>query len=177
MVCSLPKNLSPHFGLLVFLLLFLHCQAMVLYGEDIELATRLVRIAESLISGHPNEHTLRARLSTCICSVTSFVEPSQALIERSLNGFKSAQIVGDVDRAMLSSLVYCLTYIYCIPDLVGAQRKMEYFLQQSVRYICICFHRIHSLFSCCFLQSQSRLSTDERLSYIVSCVSPIYSRL
>ena len=104
------------------------------YGEDIEMATRLTRIAESLISGHPNEHELRAKLSGCICSVTSFVEPSQALIERCLMNYNSAQIIGDVDNAMLSSLYYCLTYIYCLSDLAGAQIKMRYFLQQSVKH-------------------------------------------
>ena len=102
------------------------------YGEDIELATRFTRIAESLIIGHSNEHKLRAKLSNCICSITAFVEPSQALTERCLKGYNSAQIVGDIDKAMLSSSVYCLTYIYCIPDLVGAQKKIEYFLHQSV---------------------------------------------
>lgn len=104
------------------------------YGEDIEMATRLTRIAESLISGHPNEHALRAKLSGCICSVTSFVEPSQALIERSLMNYNSAQIIGDVDNAMLSSLYYCLTYIYCLSDLASAQIKMRYVLQQSVKH-------------------------------------------
>lgn len=104
------------------------------YGEDIEMATRLTRIAESLINDHPNEHALRAKLSGCICSVTSFVEPSQALIERSLMNYNSAQIIGDVDNAMLSSLYYCLTYIYCLSDLAGAQIKMRYFLQQSVKH-------------------------------------------
>jgi hypothetical protein len=107
-------------------------QAMFHYGEDIELATRFTRIAESLINGHPNENKLRANLSNCICSITAFVEPSQALTERSLKGYNSAQIVGDVDKAMLSSLLYCLAYIYCVPDLVGAQKKMIYFLHQNV---------------------------------------------
>lgn len=126
--------------------MYLLHQALFHYGEDIELATRFTRIAESLICGHRKEHTLRAKLSNCICSITSFVEPSQVLIERCLKGYNSARIVGDIDSAMLSSLLFCLTYIYCVPDLVSAQKKVEYFWQQSVSSICILLHQLQSRF-------------------------------
>jgi hypothetical protein len=141
--------------------MYLHHQALFHYGEDIELATRFTRIAESLISGHRNEHTLRAKLSNCICSITSFVEPSQALTERCLKGYNSARIVGDIDSAMLSSLLYCLTYIYCLPDLVSAQKKVEHFLHLSVSSICIRIHQLQLAFLTFFLPTQTRSSTGD----------------
>ena len=132
LVCSLPKDLSPHFGLLVFLLLFLRCQAMILYGEDIELATRFARIAESLINGHPQEHTLLAKLTHIIASTTVFVEPFQAAIDRFLKAFHSSIIAGDFDNAVILSVLHCLVCILVVPNLVNAPRILEYFVSQNV---------------------------------------------
>ena len=139
MVCSLPKNLSPHFGLLVFLLLFLHCQAMVLYGEDIELATRFARIAESLINGHPQEHTLLAKLTYVISSTTVLVEPFQAVMDRFLKAFNSSIIAGDFDNAVMLSVLHCLVCIFVVPNLENTPRILAYFVSQNLSanvYIC-----------------------------------------
>ena len=132
LVCSLPKDLSPHFGLLVFLLLFLRCQAMILYGEDIELATRFARIAESLINGHPQEHTLLAKLTYVISSTTVLVEPFQAVMDRFLKAFNSSIIAGDFDNAVMLSVLHCLVCIFVVPNLENAPRILEYFVSQNV---------------------------------------------
>ena len=132
MVSLLPKDLSPHFGSLLYLLLFLQCQAMVLYGEDIELATRFARIAESLIKGHPQEHTLLAKLTHIIACTTLLVEPFQAVMDRFLKGFNSSLIVGDFDHAAMMSVVYCTVCIFVVPNLENTPRILAYFVSQNV---------------------------------------------
>jgi hypothetical protein len=140
-------------------------KALLIYAEDAELATRFIRIAESLINGHPNEHALSAKLTIVICAVTLFIEPFQALPERLLKGCNSAQIVGDVDNAMMLSYHKCIACIYFIPDLLSGQRDVVYFFRQSVRITCICFaqsNTAHCLTT--FPPISSRLSSGESLS-------------
>jgi len=134
--------------------LYLQREALFLYGEDSELATRFMRIAEFLISGHPKRHALLANLTPFICTVTAKVEPFQALNERFLKGYNSAQIVGDIDGAMASGLSYCIANIYCFPDdLLSVQGKVMYFFHRSVSITCIRFvppntaHLSHTVFA------------------------------
>ena len=105
---------------------------MILYGEDIELATRFARIAESLINGHPQEHTLLAKLTHIIASTTVFVEPFQAAIDRFLKALNSSIIVGDFDNAVMLSVLHCLVCILVVPNLENAPRVLEYFVSQNV---------------------------------------------
>ena len=112
-----------------------------------------MRIAEFLISGHPNEHTLLAKLTLFICTITTYVEPFQASYERLLKGYNSAQIVGDIDSAMASGLHSCIVRIYCFPDLSSVQGNVIYFFHQSVSITCIRFflpntaHLSHKVFA------------------------------
>ncbi|KAL7550568.1 hypothetical protein ACHAWF_013807 [Thalassiosira exigua] len=91
--------------------------ALMHYSNDVQLASRIARIAESLISGHFNEHSLRARFTFMTATVKVFVEPWQMTVEHCLNGYLSSKIVGDVDNAMLCGLIYCIAYVHAIPDL------------------------------------------------------------
>lgn len=111
---------------------------MVLYGEDIALATRFARIAESLIKGHPQEHTLLAKLTHIIATTTILVEPFQAVMDKFIKAFNSSLIVGDLDSAAVMSVLYCLVCIYVVPNLENTPRILEYFVSQNVRAnICI----------------------------------------
>ena len=178
--------ISPWFALrhIVRFILFsyisylLQHKALFHYGGDTELATRLIRIAESLISGHPNEHTLLAQSNLFICAVTALVEPIHALPQRFLKGYNSAQVVGDVDSAMTLSFNSCVVYIYGIPDLVSAQRNVTYFFHQHVSITCICFVSPNTtLLSHTISANLTRVSTGDSLSSIVSCVSLTYAQL
>ena len=131
-----------------------------------------MRIAESLINRHPNEHALSAKLTLFICTVTAFIEPFQALPERMLKGCNSAQIVGDIDNAMSLSYNKCNACIYCIPDILSVQRDVVYFFRQSVSITFICVappNTAHCLTT--FPPISSRLSSGKSLSSMDSCVS------
>ena len=113
-----------------------------------------MRIAEFLIRGHPKQHALLANLTPFICTVTAKVEPFQALNERFLKGYNSAQIVGDIDGAMASGLSNCIANIYGFPnDLLSVQGKVMYFFHRSVSITCIRFvppntaHLSHNVFA------------------------------
>lgn len=105
------------------------------YSGDIELASRVGRIVEPLVSGHPNEHSLRAAFTQMSCTVKACVEPLQAIVDHIQKGHNSAAIVGDTDNSMLISLLYVVAYIYSMPDLKGLQKNMRYFMHQTVRAI------------------------------------------
>ena len=63
-------------------------KALLIYSDDvdIQLASRIGRIAESLISEHRNEHSLRARSSLFLGTLKAYVEPFQAGAEHCRNG-------------------------------------------------------------------------------------------
>mmetsp|Transcript_26892 Transcript_26892/g.57652 ORF Transcript_26892/g.57652 Transcript_26892/m.57652 type:complete len:1336 (+) Transcript_26892:116-4123(+) len=119
--------------------------ALLHYSDDIQLASRIGRIAESLISGNLNEHSLRARLTQMSCSAKVFGEPFQATADFCLKGYNSANIVGDVDNAMLCSMLYCIAFFFSISDAVGLQRNMISFMQQMTKHKRI--NVLHSLMS------------------------------
>jgi hypothetical protein len=179
MLCNLPMICVALYVLLCSHIsyILLH-KALFHYGGDTELATRLIRIAESLISIHPNEHTLLAKSNFFICAVTALVEPFHASHQRCLKGYNSAQVVGDVDSAMNLSLNSCVACIYSIPDLVSAQRDVTYFFHQHVSITCICFVSPNTtLLSHTISANLTRVSTGDSLSSIVSCVSLTYAQL
>ena len=66
--------------------LFYQYQALLHYADDIQLASLIVRITESLISGNIHEHSLRARLTQMTGSVKTLVDPFQATADYCLTG-------------------------------------------------------------------------------------------
>jgi len=111
---------------------YLEHAALVHYSDDLQLASRIGRIAESLITGNRNEHSLRARLTQMTSSVKGRCEPFQVGVEHLLGGYNSAKIVGDVDNAVICRMTYCVAFSLSIPDLIGLQRYMIDFLHQLV---------------------------------------------
>jgi len=109
-------------------------QALLHYSDDIQLASRIGRIAESLIIGNINEHSLRAKLTLMTGTVKSFVEPLQAVVDHLLKGYNSAKIVGDVDNAVLCGVSYCMAHFFALFDLIGLQKYMITFFQQIAKH-------------------------------------------
>jgi len=107
--------------------------ALFQYSDDVLLAARICRIAESLISGNICEHSLRAKL-TQMSSVKSATEPFQVTVDHCLNGYKSAKIVGDIDNAKLCGLLYCISYFFSVPDLKGLQQYIVRFFEQMAKH-------------------------------------------
>ncbi len=69
-----------------------------------------------------------------LTSVECLVEPAQAVPSRVLNyGYRSANITGDIDNAMLLALLHCVGSFYCnadpLPDLQG---KIVRFMHEMV---------------------------------------------
>jgi len=109
--------------------------SLLLYSEDIELlSVRFGRLGENLLVGNPQEHSLRARLTQLHCTVKYFLEPLQAASDMAQNAYNSARTAGDVDNAMLSLVVYCMSHLFSIPDLVGLHKKMISFLYQMAKH-------------------------------------------
>ena len=124
----------------------IHCpplfSVMFHYSEDIELGIRFMRIAESLINGHPNEQNLSAKLTLFMCTVISQVEPFQATPERIFKGCNSALLAGEIDMAMSSSLNRTIFSIHCIPDLVSVQKDIVHFFHRCVSFTSVSFRQI-----------------------------------
>ena len=104
------------------------------YSDDVHMASWMGMLAEHLINGNPDEHSLRARLTLQHCTVRTFFEPFQSAVDTCQNGYNSARIAGDVDNAMLSLWVYCIVHIFSIPDLLGLHKKMTNFSYQMVSW-------------------------------------------
>ena len=60
--------------------------ALFYYSGDFQLARRVCRITESLISGNSNENSLRARSTVPLATIKLFFEPFQASCDFTLNG-------------------------------------------------------------------------------------------
>ena len=111
--------------------------ALFHYAEDTDLGVRLIRIAESLIKGHPNENNLSAKLTLFICSVVTQVEPFQALPERIIKGCNSALIAGQNDMAMNLSMNRTIVSIYAIPNLLSVQKDIVHFFRRGVSFMSV----------------------------------------
>jgi len=105
-------------------------QALLNYLGDSQQASRIGRIAQSLIGENQNGNSLRARLAGTIVSARCLVEPVQVTCEYCLEGYKSATIVGDVDNAAWCGMLYCTLYFYSIPDLLKLRQYMVNFFHQ-----------------------------------------------
>ena len=101
------------------------------YSDNVHMASWMGMLAEYLINGNLDEHSLRARL-TLLCSVRYFVKPLQSAVGTVQDVYNSARIAGDVDNAMLSLCVYCIVHIFSIPDLLGLHKKMVNVMYQMV---------------------------------------------
>jgi len=104
--------------------------ALLNYLGDSQQASRIGRIAQSLIGENQNGNSLRARLAGTIVSARCLVEPVQVTCEYCLEGYKSATIVGDVDNAAWCGMLYCTLYFYSIPDLLKLRQYMVNFFHQ-----------------------------------------------
>lgn len=165
-------HFSPHFFQRIC-----DIQALFHYAEDTEIGIRFMRIAESLINGHPNEHFLSAKLTLFVSSVIVLVEPFQAAPDRMLKACNSALIAGEIDMAMSLSLNSSLVCIYSIPDLLSVKKDIVYFFHRSVSIILLFpsvkyTHMSHNASANCI-----RLSTDHSPSSMNTCGSAIYALL
>eukprot|EP00578_Thalassiosira_sp_NH16_P017378 CAMPEP_0181111258 /NCGR_PEP_ID=MMETSP1071-20121207/19174_1 /TAXON_ID=35127 /ORGANISM="Thalassiosira sp., Strain NH16" /LENGTH=596 /DNA_ID=CAMNT_0023195129 /DNA_START=1 /DNA_END=1791 /DNA_ORIENTATION=- len=102
-------------------------------NDNIWLAMRLSRIAESLMKENSNVHALRARLIIMIVCVQIFVEPFQSCQAKLVDGYNSAIIAGDVDNAMSIGMYHWGLPILCTADLTKGQNKLCTFLHQLVK--------------------------------------------
>mmetsp|Transcript_26788 Transcript_26788/g.64273 ORF Transcript_26788/g.64273 Transcript_26788/m.64273 type:complete len:1395 (+) Transcript_26788:24-4208(+) len=106
-------------------------QGLEKYSDDnIWLATQLTRVAESLMKDNPNAHALRARLAFMMGSVLLFVEPFQSVVEKLMDGYNSATIVGDVDNAMNCGLSYWGLMMFITSDLMEGQKELCNFVHR-----------------------------------------------
>mmetsp|Transcript_3115 Transcript_3115/g.6865 ORF Transcript_3115/g.6865 Transcript_3115/m.6865 type:complete len:754 (+) Transcript_3115:1916-4177(+) len=119
---------------------------LVMHTDDIQSASRVNRIADSLIQGHPNEHHLRSRLTWIGTSAKVFVQPFQAVAECYMKGYNSAIIVGDIDSAMLNVYIYCIASFFFLPDLIGLQQSLIKYMHQMDKHRRI--NVLRSLMSC-----------------------------
>jgi hypothetical protein len=103
-------------------------------NDNIWLATKICRIAESVMKGNSNEHSLRARMAPFTSSVLCFVEPFQAATARLVDGYTSATIVGDVDNFLLCGLIYGSGSLFCTNDLVGVQKTLSIFMREMAKH-------------------------------------------
>lgn len=113
---------------------FLHCknEVLVQYAGDIQLASHLGRIVESLICEHPNEHSLRPSATYLSFTVKAFAEPMQSVPDFIQRGYSSAKIVGDVDNALLLAMSDVAVSTYVSPDLAALQENMRYYMHEAV---------------------------------------------
>jgi len=95
------------------------------------MAAKTSRLAESLMKGNPNAHSLRA-VSSLLPAIVCFVEPFQSAVEKCLDGSHSAKIVGDVDSEAYCHLLYVSGSLFTADDLVDQRTKCGFFLQQMV---------------------------------------------
>jgi len=100
------------------------------YSGDYPLVCRVGRITESLICGHVNEHSLRARLSPMMISHKCVADPLQATCDYCQIVYQSAKIAGEVDSAMLVGLFYCIASFYSTPDLKALQKITVNFMHK-----------------------------------------------
>ena len=102
--------------------------------DDIELASQIGTIAESLIEANPSQLVMRAKLTALLYgTVKVFVNPFQSLSEKFLNGYKSAMLVGNVEHAAFCGFLYCINLFYIGDELEAVKHFMANFLQQMVR--------------------------------------------
>ena len=106
--------------------------ALLKYSDDIESSSNLGRITESLMEGHPDEHYLRANLTQPTVCVRCFTQPFQATGDACLNGYRSANIVGDVDNAIHCRMMYCICNAVSLSDLIGLRKYLVDLLNQMV---------------------------------------------
>jgi len=110
---------------------------MLLYSDDFQAATKIERIAESLISENANEHSLRARLTQFTINIKVFAESVQMNAECLRMAYQSAKIAGDVDNACLIGLMYGIAASYCSPDLLQLQKVLANFMYEMVCAFCL----------------------------------------
>jgi len=108
--------------------------AILHYSDDVWLATKICRVAESLVESHKNPHLLRARLASMISAVLFFVEPFQASLERCMKGHCSGVIEGDIDTAMLCGLGYAGGSLFSTDDLINCQKILLRFMSHMSKH-------------------------------------------
>ncbi|KAL7544794.1 hypothetical protein ACHAWF_008162 [Thalassiosira exigua] len=107
-----------------------------LYTENVDLAKRVQKVADALMRDSSNQHSLRARLVLMGLSVNAIFKPSQASPEYILDGYKSANIVGDIDNAMMCGLLWCVaSFFSCsVGSLIDLQKQIRRFLLEMAKH-------------------------------------------
>merc|ERR1719157_533873 len=83
-------------------------QSLVLFAEDIQLASHLGKVSESLMVEIPNRHMLRCRLcNELVTSVKLYTEPTELVAPLYIELYHSAMMVGDFENAMMCRWSYC----------------------------------------------------------------------
>jgi len=109
-------------------------RGLLLETQDIVNSIRIVSLAESLMSGHPNHHALRARLTLRFCVVKPCTEPVQTCIEHYRNGFNSGMISGDIENAMTCGYLCCFSKMHSGNGLQSTQDACCDFLRQLAKH-------------------------------------------
>lgn len=109
--------------------------SVFLFAEDIQLASHIGKVSESLVEESPNKHALRSRLCKELVGTLKLItEPCHSVIASFPELYNSAMMAGDVENAMFCRGWYCggsfytgasnlvslsRHYVQCIKEAVG----------------------------------------------------------
>jgi len=105
-----------------------------IFTENLQLASHIRKVTESLVEESPNKHALRARL--CVEMATSMLtEPIPSVLAHWSDLYNSAMMAGDVANAGLCRLHYCIGGFWaCLFDLVTVARHFGQCIQEAGKY-------------------------------------------
>ena len=111
-----------------------------LFTKDIQLASHIGKVSESLLEESRNKHALRARLCNELVGTLKVVtEPTQSIVASFPELYNSAMMAGDVENAMICRMTFCVGsfwtgasnlvslakhYVQCIQEAVGPKETI-----------------------------------------------------
>lgn len=104
--------------------------------DDVQLASHLGEVCESLIEESPRKHLLRARLCHELATSLKVInEPVQSTIARLPGLYNSAMLAGDSENAMICRSLYCGQSFYTGGlDIASASKALQMCVKEAGEY-------------------------------------------
>jgi len=106
------------------------------YTDDIQLASQMGKLSESLIEESPKKHVLRSRLCNELVSLLkSIAEPIHSVLPLYPELYNSAMQVGDVENAMICRWSYIAASLWIgATDLYSVSKHLVLCIKEATKY-------------------------------------------
>mmetsp|Transcript_35428 Transcript_35428/g.62191 ORF Transcript_35428/g.62191 Transcript_35428/m.62191 type:complete len:395 (-) Transcript_35428:148-1332(-) len=134
------------------------------FTDDIQLASHIGKVSESLVEESPKKHVLRSRLcKELMTGLRMITEPCHSVLPLYPELYNSAMLVGDVENAMICRWSYCAVSFWIgASDLFSVSKNLVMCIKEATKYQqnTVLYNTMAHLNVCSYLSGRTNVEVD-----------------